>query len=283
MTVAEAESSRYRAPALEKGLQILELLARTPRPLTMSQLSESLERSKGEIFRMVQVLEASGYIARRPGEEGYALTNRLFTLGMEQPPVRDLIGAALPLMQHLATEIQQSCHLAVASREQIVVIARVESPGEVGFAVRFGARRPLHQSTSGHVLFAFQTATDQSAWLQMLRDHYPDLDEARLLAQAREISNQGHAREPSAYIDGVTDLSAPLIANRVAIAALTVPYVKRANEPSQIEQAALALSRTAEDISHTLDFGNHAAITARATLAMRAPIAPAKSKKSRPA
>jgi DNA-binding IclR family transcriptional regulator len=257
--------SRYRAPALEKGLQILELLAGANQPLTMSQLSERLGRSKGEIFRMVLVLETSGYIARRPGEEGYALTNRLFTLGMEQPPVRGLIEAALPLMQQLAHTIQQSCHLVVPSREQIVVIARVDSPGEVGFAVRLGHRRPLHQSTSGRVLFACQPPAIQADWLELLREHYPGFDEDRLLTETRAIAKQGHAREPSAHVDGVTDLSTPLTASKVAVAALTVPYVKQAGSCSQIDDALESLKEAAGEISHALDFGDRGAIPSNGT------------------
>jgi len=57
----------YYAPALEKGLDILELLAREGAPMTARQVAEKLGRSKNEIFRMVHVLISRGYIAREPG------------------------------------------------------------------------------------------------------------------------------------------------------------------------------------------------------------------------
>ncbi|RZM12568.1 MAG: IclR family transcriptional regulator, partial [Sphingomonas sp.] len=84
--------SRYQAPALKKGLEILELLAAATAPLNMSDISTALGRSVSEIFRMLQVLEEHRYIAR--GDDGYRLTNRLFALGMSQPPVRNLVGIA---------------------------------------------------------------------------------------------------------------------------------------------------------------------------------------------
>ena len=49
--------SRYQAPALKKGLEILELLAAATAPLNMSDISTALGRSVSEIFRMLQVLE----------------------------------------------------------------------------------------------------------------------------------------------------------------------------------------------------------------------------------
>ena len=54
-------NAKYRAPALEKGLDILSLLAGERTPLTLSGICQRLERSQGEIFRMVQVLQARGY------------------------------------------------------------------------------------------------------------------------------------------------------------------------------------------------------------------------------
>src|SRR3954471_23749149 len=123
---------RYHAPALKKGLEILELLAAAEARLSMSDISAALHRSVSEIFRMLQVLEEHRYIVR--DESGYRLTNRLFALGMRQPPIRDLVSTALPLMHQLARQTDQSCHLAVASGADMVVIAAIEAPGLAGFS-----------------------------------------------------------------------------------------------------------------------------------------------------
>src|SRR5437762_9647214 len=58
-TTAESspKTSRYRAPALEKGLDVIELLAAEKSPLNLSAISQRLGRSSGELFRMLQVLE----------------------------------------------------------------------------------------------------------------------------------------------------------------------------------------------------------------------------------
>ena len=88
--VAENES-RYRAPALEKGLDVLELLAAQTEPMTLTAIVNQLGRSHGELFRMVQVLEHRGYIEQESGGEGYRLTDRLFSLGMQQPRTATLL------------------------------------------------------------------------------------------------------------------------------------------------------------------------------------------------
>ena len=152
--------SKYRAPALDKGLDIIELLARSSAPISISEISDGVGRSRGEIFRMLQVLEERDYITRGESDGSYSITPRLFRLGMEQPPLKSAVETALPIMHRLADEVDQSCHLVVPSREQIVVIARVEPPGEIGLVVRVGHRRPLQESASGRVLLAWQGVSE---------------------------------------------------------------------------------------------------------------------------
>ena len=57
----------YKAPALEKGLEILECLAAASAPMTLQQLSLALERSASEIYRMLEVLVDQGYVLREAG------------------------------------------------------------------------------------------------------------------------------------------------------------------------------------------------------------------------
>ena len=66
-----------------------------------------------------------------------------------------LVATAMPHISAVAHALDQSCHLTVLSDTQIVVIARVEAPGELGFAVRLGYRRRVDHSTSGRVLAGF--------------------------------------------------------------------------------------------------------------------------------
>jgi len=111
--MSDSPKPKYRAPALEKGLAVLELLARANGPLSLNAISRSLNRSVSELFRMIQVLEVNGYLELANSGEGYVLSNKLFALGMTRAPTRDLHDAALPVMHRLAERIGQSCHLGV--------------------------------------------------------------------------------------------------------------------------------------------------------------------------
>lgn len=114
----ESKSGRYSAPALEKGLDVLELLAKEREPMTRAMICDQLKRSHSELFRMIQVLESRGFIHQTPDGSGFAPTDKLFTLGMEQAPVKTMLEVALPIMRELTHRVRQSCHLSVRQRDR---------------------------------------------------------------------------------------------------------------------------------------------------------------------
>lgn len=256
------ETPRYTAPALTKGLQVLELLAGVSEPVSMAEISAMAGRSKGEIFRVLQVLEAEGYIARL-GSEGYVLTNRLFELGMRRPPIRDLVQSALPRMEALAEATEQACHLAVASGGQMIVVARVEAPGLLGFAVRVGHRRPLALSPSGLVLLAFQKEERRDAMLNLVEQEGTPFDRSAVLATVRKVAQDGFLQKRSLLNEGITDISAPILVHGAARAALTMPFLAGTIVKTDLPQAREAVMNAANQISATLEFGEDVAVGAR--------------------
>ena len=89
---------RYRAPALDKGLDILELLAGIDGALTQAEIAKRLQRSPNEFYRMLDRLVRRGYVTRLDGDH-YSLTLKLFGLAQLHAPVRRLVSYAMPLMR----------------------------------------------------------------------------------------------------------------------------------------------------------------------------------------
>jgi DNA-binding IclR family transcriptional regulator len=248
MAAREDEDRKYSAPALEKGLDVLELLAARGTPLTMSQIATELNRSVSELFRMVDALVHRGYVAQAESGEGFELTNKLFALGMARAPAKGLLVEALPEMRKLTRVIGQSCHLAVASESQMVVVARIEAPGNQGYSVRVGYHRPLIGSTSGLALYAFQPEWVRAEWRARLaptvsQKVWKAFDERAATARA-----QKYVRADSDVTRHIIDLSAPIIGSDEVVAALTCPYIQ-APIAISIKDTIAAIRNTATEIS----------------------------------
>src|SRR6185503_8969688 len=71
---AADEAERYRAPALDKGLDILELLSEQKEGLTRAEIMKALGRNASEMYRMLERLVARQYVVRSPGGDRYTLS-----------------------------------------------------------------------------------------------------------------------------------------------------------------------------------------------------------------
>ena len=251
-------SAKYRAPALEKGLDILCLLAGERTPMTVSNICQRLDRSQGEIFRMVQVLQTRGFIDKDPRSDGFFLTDLLFSMAMRQPVTQDLLEVAMPVMRSLAADIGQSCHLALHARGDMVVVARVESREQLGFSVRVGHRLAITRAVSGVTLFAFQPEDVRARWLSMIEPKPTRAELERFTAAADAARRKGHARAASTFVTGITDVSAPIIQCDRAAAALTVPYIKTTYSRGSLATVIEKLKAAADVISGQLSAADRA-------------------------
>jgi DNA-binding IclR family transcriptional regulator len=245
-------AQRYRAPALEKGLDILELLASEAKPMSASAIVQRLGRSTGELFRMIQVLEYRGFIEQSPGSDGYHLTGRLFALGLDRPQVKSTIEVALPVMRQLSRNIGQSCHIALPFNGLITVVARMESAEQIGFSVRVGYSKALQLTASGVVLYAFQSDAVRQQWERLFSPPMRKPELAEFRRRADEVRLQGVVRAPSEFVAGITDMSAPIMRGESAEAALTVPFVHSTLVAMSEEDAALCIKAAAKEISSEL-------------------------------
>ncbi|PAX06422.1 IclR family transcriptional regulator [Sphingomonas lenta] len=244
----------YSAPALEKGLAILELLAEEAEPMSMVAVARRLGRSHNEIYRMLLVLERRGYL-KREADDRLRLSDRLFDLAMRNPKRRNLHDAAMPVMHRLAEQLWQSCHLAVISGADIAVVARVESPDMAGFAVRVGYRRPMVASTSGRLLFANQPARIRATLETVVAGSHPEPASFReLLEQADEIVARGYLARESSAVTSVTDIAAPVFNRQAegAAASLTVPFVSGPSTRVPLRHSIEIVRQAAAEITREL-------------------------------
>ncbi|MFC0682021.1 IclR family transcriptional regulator [Lysobacter korlensis] len=238
-TAADAATQpEYSVPALEKALDILELLADDAGGLSQTAIAEATGRRVGQIFRVLTSLDRRGYLMRDRQSGLYGLSTMLFDLAHRHPPLRGLITAATVPMRELADEIRQSCNLSVLDAGRVRVLAQVESPADFGFRVRVGALFPVGGTATGSVLVA-------GAAEDVRRTLAGECDQEELAHATRH----GHVRRHDALQPGITDLVVPVTgAAGTTVAALTVPYIATTFSGSREDDVLAAARRAAERI-----------------------------------
>lgn len=228
---ASATAARYAVPALDKGLDIVELLAREEEGFTLSEIARSLDRTPSELFRMVNTLCRRGYVSQRGGNR-YSLTLQLFEMAHRHQPVRSLTAMSLPHMRHLASQSLQSCYLTIFNEGRVLVVAEVDNPERWTFSFKVGAVIGLTNTAPGYVLFSFQDDAERS---RMLAEHISvpgetTVDRKRLMRAAQEVRRRGFERRDCPNIRNMATIACPIFGpSSNAVAALCVPYMERIN------------------------------------------------------
>lgn len=247
------EQSAYRAPALEKGLDILELLAAQSEGLILSQIAQKLNRSVQEVYRVVISLERRGYVTRGADDDAFQLSMKLFDLASNHLPVRRLIQAAHPVLDRLAMRVEQVVIISVLDGWTTRVVVVADNPAPIGFRVRLGTQRPLLKTASGRTLLAFRPEPVRGALVEALAATARERgeDPAPLIARIESVRRRGYELISDETLRGITDVSFPILdPGGTAQAVLTMPYLVWVENEVQLYDAeqylfesALALSR----------------------------------------
>lgn len=244
--------SDYSTPALEKGLDVIELLARQPGGLTKSQIARQLGRTVSEIFRMLVCLERRGYISHVAGDE-YALTLRLFKLVQAHPPTERLIAEAAPVLRRFSQVTMQSCHMGVIEEGAVVILAQQNAPTSVGLYVKLGTSIDIMDASTGYVILAHQNNSKRgetlAGWKRRTGKEVP----ADLLRHLKRIRRKGYEERESYQVHGVINISFPIYDDGGCVmGALTTPYIKQVGAVVSRQDVVNALRISADDITNAI-------------------------------
>jgi DNA-binding IclR family transcriptional regulator len=229
------ENSAYSAPALEKGLDILETLCQCENGLTQQEIASRLGRNLGEIYRMLNCLVERNYVANVGNT--YTITSKLFQLSHYHPPTYRLLTEALPIMEGLSRQISFPCDLRVYNNGSLTVIASIQPPNGLGFMTRVGSEIEVAPSASGLVLLAFQDPIIKEI---RIKESLPNKSETEIEAfrdSLKEVVDKGFASIKSKQFAGLHAIAFPILdMNGNAVAAITVPMLARIDGTSQFTE-----------------------------------------------
>jgi DNA-binding IclR family transcriptional regulator len=145
---------KYKVPALDKALDILEYLAMGSSPLPLSTIAKDLNKTASEVFRVINCLVKRNYIVKDSTVNAYSLSLKFFELTNNIPPLKRLIDASTIPLTRLVKEIGFSCHLSILEGGDLVILHEQEGTDPVHVRVKAGARIPATHTSSGRLLLA---------------------------------------------------------------------------------------------------------------------------------
>lgn len=242
---------------LDKGLDLIELLAGSPEPRGVTELAHALGEPKTNVFRLLETLVARGYVRQRPGQTGYELTLRLWELGSVSMAQRGLPDIARPFLDQLAADTGESAQLAVLDGRESVYIDKKDGSHPVRGVTRIGSRLPAHCCATGKAELAFRDRRDP-AWGKEPLPGYTRQTLTSMDALERELERvrqRGFAVNQGEWFEDVWGVAAPIRDRSGSVCASIGVWGPKHRLETRLDAAARAVVAAADAISTALGFG----------------------------
>ena len=250
-----------RRSSIHSGLDALECLAASDRPLWLGEVATRLQMAKSSVHELLGALTMRGYVERR-GDVTYTVGTKAWEVGCRAGFV-EIGRIAEPYLAELVREVQEGASLAVLDGAYTVCIQIAESPQVVRVHSGVGERNPAHCVSTGLAMLATLPDVElQSLFPAQL----PTLTEkslatrAELMRELQRVRERGYAVSKGAWHLDVAGVAAAIRdADGRAAAAVSVALPRQRLTAARQVALAAALMRTTQAIANQLQGPNQAA------------------------
>ena len=236
--------------SLTTALEALDCLATEPE-LGVSELARRLGIAKSSAHRILTTLVARGYVQRVPERQSYRLGIRLHELGALVASRSRLRDHALPLLENLRAQTGETAHLAVPEGSQMFYVERLESYRGLRFSSRVGRLRPIHLTSSGKAVAAFNPDVCARACAAGFPPSTPRTirSEPQFLRCLAETRERGYAFSVEEDEPGLASVAAPVFDRTgVARAAISVAGPVTRMSRAKLPQIAMRVRSAAREL-----------------------------------
>nr|WP_241777907.1 IclR family transcriptional regulator [Streptomyces sp. CT34] len=201
--------------SVDRAVTVLEILARLGEA-GVTEIADELGVHKSTAFRLLGVLENRGLVAQEQERGKYYLGAGVLRLAGAAAVRLDISQEGAAICRTLADELGETVNIAVLESDAAVNIMQTRGPASVTAQNWLGRRTPLHATSSGKVLLAYQPRPVQEA---VLSRKLPRLTErtvtspGELRDQLAEVVERGFAVAVEELELGLRAVAAPVRAH----------------------------------------------------------------------
>jgi len=200
--------------SLQRGLGILELIAKDGTGLTMAEVSRKIGLHTSTTFHLLRTLRSLGYLVQSETTREYRLGSKVFRLAASVLTEVQFLNISGPLLAEMAQQTGETSHLAIFEHGEVIVIDKVDGSSPVRLSDRVGYPRPAHATAIGKVLLAHLPEAELKAFLDRreLRPFTPKTVTAVPILEQElvRVREQGYAFDDEEFAQGIRCLAVPV-------------------------------------------------------------------------
>jgi len=249
--------------SVAKALRIIDVLAETQGELALHEIAAKLGVAKSTVHGLLSTLRDFGYVEQSVFTGKYKLGLRLFELGSIVAHGWDVRAVAAPYIQKLVDELEETVHLVVLDKGEVLYIDKRESRQSLRIVSQVGMRLPAHCTGVGKALLAHLPPSEVKriiATKGLPRFTKNTItDPKKLEEELARVRAQGYAIDDEEIMDSLRCIGAPICDhNGKVCAAVSVAGPVARLEGERLQLAIERVKQTAAEISAALGYrGEH--------------------------
>lgn len=243
-----------------RSVEILNLLAKSKKPLTQLEVSQMLDLPKSSTYELLYTLLDKGMLEFDNEDlKTFKLSLKVFEIGMTVLEKADLTTMARPILEDLSSKMGETVFLAVENKGDIVYLDRVEESSSITTSAGLGIRRPMYCTGLGKALLATYPANrveeiwntaDLKVYGKNTIREYKDL-----VTDIQQTRRRGYAIDNREMEDEIFCVAAPVYGRTDnAVGAISIATVYFKINKNRIEMLGKEIMKSALDISKRLGF-----------------------------
>jgi IclR family acetate operon transcriptional repressor len=200
--------------SLDRGLVILEAVAKSRRPVTTAEVAGLLAIDHSSAFRLANTLKRRGFLACPGGRTDYVLGPAIWRLSRQYDWSNMLVRVCRDHLKRLAGEAGETAHLAVREGGQALFVDHVTANHVIVVSGQTGESVPLHCTAHGKALLAdfdrpqLEALFGDAPLTASAGDVKISLD--KLAAICHRTKARGYATDDEEYHAGIRCVAAPI-------------------------------------------------------------------------
>jgi DNA-binding IclR family transcriptional regulator len=252
--IKEQNRPKYPIKVLLNTCSIFDILIKKNRPVTIHELSETLNIYPSTIHRILDTLHYLGYIEKRLDSDEYQIGLRAIELGLVKLDQISLIKEANPYLEALSKEMNENVYLGVLFEGEVMYEAKKEALRKISLITHVGTRAPVYCTSLGKVLIANLPPKEREKILgdkplQRLAKN-TIIDRKVLEKEIVKVQKLGYAIDDEEYENEIRCVAAPIRSHQgEVIAAVSISGPSYRFTPDREATMVKAVIETAKEIS----------------------------------
>ncbi len=244
--------------SVKRALQILGLFNMARHQLGITEISRSLNLTKGTIQGLVRTLKDQGFLEQDPYTRKYRLGAKVYELGIIRAGSLEINQKASMPAHQLSLRTERQVSIAIWDKNSALVTMDVYPRSQPFLSRQFETRLPPYCTALGKALLAFLSEDELNAYIEQaeLIPYTPNtiVDKGELLRELSDTRARGYSLNREEHLLGRNGIGAPIFGREKRLAASIYLGCGPGQDGGTITRYAGDVMNTALEISRLMGY-----------------------------